>query len=633
LRVRTSFNGHLFGVIILITLAILWNLPTNSNVLCKDTKCASNTYLNNDVLKPNLVQSIDLRISLLSEAATSTQTNFIDSKKAIGLSWKESDQLLITVPMRNGKTSTFDYLTPADISFKEIRVKIKNSQTILIFLDDKIAYSHRYENSPFFVNTTNAVSTSRLPGEVVFRIESLEQTIQMKTNVATRIFSIFFVTTIFSIGTFLVLRKIQYVSKLKKGQDKFINPTFQKLIILSWVLSILIWIRDPIDQTGAVNPGPFGPIGAAFSDFYQLSELAQFDRPYDLGGTNYPPTGLLFLRTFTILDPNSLSLFILVGVLLGTLFNLFPPSISNWKSVAPYLLPFPLIFGAVRGNLDLVVIFLCWISILEFKKRNLYLSSTLLAIAISIKIWPLVFLLFFMTRKTIQPLVWSIFLSLQLTFAASFYFGYRSFSEAFELMFMSLSQQSALGTYAFQNTFSFTALMFIAHILLMARNPMDISEIDVNNSINFVNGAFAQSTIFVLLVALLYFFTSVHKFSTKFLILSAIAMMIPTQSFTYRGLVIFLFFFLIGEESKEEILATKRHFRKKIVKIDYAPSFEKKIATWSAIPLFAPTAFYFVPGTQFSSAALLQPLGLATFVTLMIFADFRDKSRDDAFHK
>ena len=409
---------------------------------------------------------------------------------------------------------TFDYATPKGVRFKTVTIKVLDSQSILIFLDNKIAYSHRYENAPFFVNGIFPITSPVKAGKVEFQIMDLTQTFKETSSLVTRVLSIAFVSILFAFATLTLLRKILPMNNSKIPGDLILGNSFRNLVGISWILSILIWVRNPIDSTGAVNPGPFGPIGAAFSDFYQLSLLAHFERPYDLGGTNYPPAGLLFLRLFTIFDPNNLSLFVIVGIVFGTLIHLFVRTNSTWKSCAQYLLPFPFVFGAVRGNLDLLAIFLCWISILTFKRKSFYFSSSLLAIAISIKVWPIVFLLFFISRRTVLPLIWSILLSLHLTLAATFFFGYRNIFEAVELFFSSVFQQSALGTYSLQNTFSFTALIFIVHLLLLAPNPIDISEIDINRSMAFVNSAYAQLLVFALLLLLVFLFTKSQKFSS-----------------------------------------------------------------------------------------------------------------------
>jgi hypothetical protein len=126
---------------------------------------------------------------------------------------------------------------------------------------------------------------------------------------------------------------------------------------------------------------------------------------------------------------------------------------------------------------------------------------------------------------------------------------------------------------------------------------------------------------FLLLTAFIYFFLKAKTVSIEFLVLCGIALCIPTQSFTYRGLMILLFFYL---RSLEKQMPKGSNFRKQSKLRKHASNtagFQNKMASYAAVPLFAPVAFYFVPGTQFSTASLLQPLGLLTFIALMIFQE------------
>jgi hypothetical protein len=122
--------------------------------------------------------------------------------------------------------------------------------------------------------------------------------------------------------------------------------------------------------------------------------MANYDRPYDLGGTNYPPAGLLFLRLVSRFDPNNLSFFPIAGIMLGSLFFLFGASTKKHGGLV-FLTSFPFVFGVVRGNLDLLAIFLIWVSVLAWNKEKVILAGITLGLAVSFKIWPIVFLFLF----------------------------------------------------------------------------------------------------------------------------------------------------------------------------------------------------------------------------------------------
>jgi hypothetical protein len=390
------------------------------------------------------------------------------------------------------------------------------------------------------------------------------------------------------------------------------------------------WFRNPIDSTGAVNPGPFGPVGAAFSDFFQLSQLAQFERPYDLGGTNYPPTAILFLRMITSSDPNDLSFFPIAGIVLGATFFLFGDSLGKKYESLIFLGSFPLIYGVIRGNLDLLAIFFVWISVLAWRKEKFISAGIFLACAIALKVWPVIFLALYCKKKCSKSIVSTFVTGLSLTLTSSFFLGYSSLFDVFRISSLALFDQSKLGTYVFQNTFSATALMFIGHVLLFARNPLNVTQVDIDTSLAFVNGNYAALITLSLLTAFVYFFLKAKSISIEFLILCGIALCIPTQSFTYRGLVILLFFYLRSQEKqnlKKTNFLKRSRSQKDLAKVK---NFQSRIASYSAVPLFAPVTFYFVPGTQFSTASLFQPLGLLTFIGLMIFQEKGERESSSA---
>lgn len=602
-------------------LITLWVLPTGAEVLCSGTDCRSNAQFNGSVLKNELVQTFEVEIQVLPNSGKNSISDFRDEQKGVGLSWNLEQQLLITVPMRYGGSSFFGYTTPKNLEFKSIRIRIEKSDSIYIFLDNKIAYSHRYENSPFFVNSLSPVDTPEGAGKVDFGATVTEESIENKSNPLLRVGYVILIFGIFAFATVALLKKLFQGRPKAIEVKQMLGKSLYGLVGMSWGLSILVWIRNPIDTTGAINPGPFGPIGAAFSDFYQLSQLSQFDRPYDLGGTNYPPLAILFLRMMSLNDPNNLSFFPIAGVMLGMLYFLFVKSPNKKIAGLIFLASFPFVFGVVRGNLDLLAIFLIWISVLTWKKDRYIFSATALAVAIALKIWPIVFLFLFLKKKNRLLFVSTSLLALILTIFASFVLGYRNVFEIVNISTSILFDQRSLGSYAFQNTFSFSSLLFIGHIALMARNPLNISQLELSNSLVFVNGPYSLMIIVLLLGVLIYLFFKAKYVANEFLILSGVVLLIPTQSFTYRALIVLLYFYL--RRDVEEVGGKgKSRNPAKILNKKYVQHISlEKVRIWSTIPLFAPTAFYFIPGTQFSTASLLQPLGLIIFIGLAIYEE------------
>jgi hypothetical protein len=155
----------------------------------------------------------------------------------------------------------------------------------------------------------------------------------------------------------------------------------------------------------------------------------------------------------------------------------------------------------------------------------------------------------------------------------------------------------------------------------MARNHFNISQFEVGNSLVFVNGLYSSMIIFLLLGGLIYLFFKAKNVATEFLILSGVVLLIPTQSFTYRALIVLLYFYLRSDVEQVRGKGRSRNPARIPIKKYVHPISLEKIRIWSTIPLFAPTAFYFIPGTQFSTASLLQPLGLLVFIGLAIYEE------------
>jgi hypothetical protein len=623
-----SFHQNVALILATCLLGILWIFPANSKSVCIERECNAVSIL--DITENgDLVQTFALRFQVKPNLSQDYVSDYRDINKAVGLSWNQEQRLLITVPMRHGSTTAFGYTTPRGVIPSDLRISVVKSSSISIFVDNKIAYSHRYENAPFYINPKTPIATANQSGKVDFNETDFNIKIEEKSNPILRVVSILFVMTYFGFVTLRLLRKFLPSAKKNNEGRKDLEFNLFGLVVISWVLSIVAWFRNPIDSTGAVNPGPFGPIGAAFSDFFQLSQLAQFDRPYDLGGTNYPPAGLLFLRIVSNSDPNELSFFPIAGIVLGTLLFLFDGSFGKKRESMIFLGSFPLIFGIVRGNLDLLAIFFVWISVLAWKKEKFITAGIFLAFAISLKVWPVIFLALYFKKKSYKSVISALTVGLSLTLVSSFFLGYFNLVEVIRISSIAIFDQSKLGTYAFQNTFSATALLFIGHLLLFAKNPLNISQTDVGMSLAFVNGSYAVIITCALLAAFAYFFLKAKSLSIEFLILCGIAVCIPTQSFTYRGLVILLFFHLRIQEKqklkKSYFHRSGRMQKDKIKKTNFA----NKVVSFSVVPLFAPVAFYFVPGTQFSTASLLQPLGLITFISLMILQEKGERERSN----
>lgn len=209
-----------------------------------------------------------------------------------------------------------------------------------------------------------------------------------------------------------------------------ILSVFQVFISSLMIQSDFRWFTF---DDGPGRNSPFVNSVPRFSDFYQIFSYAQNGDPYTYTKSGYPPFGHEFLTPLTIFN-SDLALVIFLGASIGLIFasvfslvsnsvNVFEMNYANFISFAVLCLSFPVLFAADRGNIDILIIGML-IAVIDLHHRGKRKTASILfGLAIAIKIYPIVFLLYFFRFKggmffTMRALVVAIIATLMATWSS-----------------------------------------------------------------------------------------------------------------------------------------------------------------------------------------------------------------------
>ena len=377
-------------------------LLDNSRTLafdCVAESCPSSLVNELQMNSKALVQDFNFEISLhvLPSALKGTLNNpqqiTEGSASQVSLYSFGNGKYLVSVPERYGTSGSFGYVSPHLKDLSSVRVRVVQGREMYIFLNGRIAYTHRYQLPIFYANPqsliSNSVSSSGFVSTVHVSESKVYQEDNDKQHLANLLFILFgiFVSAIFCL---LLLRRFKAPTTTS---FRLISAPFSGMIGL-WIASLLAWYLRPFDPTGATNPGLFGPVGAAFSDYFQTSQISHFNQPYRLLGVDYPPFALAVLKGLSFLLPGLLGFAFVISICAGLLSFMFirvtfsSAGSSRFQNVMIFLLPYPFVYGIVRGNIDLLAAALIWLAILFKDSKYDIFPALLTASAISLKVWP-----------------------------------------------------------------------------------------------------------------------------------------------------------------------------------------------------------------------------------------------------
>jgi hypothetical protein len=583
------------------SLSAISNLLINSKIDCKVNPC-SEIFDENQV-----IQSVE--VSFLNKAGENRDK--LETKNSIDIS-KRQNNILISIPQLKPEFSNLKVELKDVQENAKITIRVNESRSVYVFIDGKIAYSHRYEMPVFQINPMQIASYQGIDSST----QNISANYIVKNPGFLEIGRILLVLILILTITYLI--SLNY----RKPSLPFLNselhkPWFIFGIAFFWVASIVISLRKPFDPVGAQNPGLFGPIGVAFSDYFQISQISQFNKPYELGGVNYPPAALMLGKILFGAFPGLPGFVLFASASLGLIFYLVRKSgiTKSLRTALPFVLFYPLIFGLVRGNFDIVAVCLIFYSINFADKFNGRVSALLLALAVAIKIWPIVFILYFYKWKNKKLVYETLSYTFLLTMFSAYLLGYSHLNEIFEVVSSSFLSADNITTQAFHYCYSLTSIIFFVHLFLTADSPWNPLKFEIQDSVMFTDGIFAK---FILVLLLLLLVTAVFKTRSKrqtFLFISGIALMLPTPSYTYRGAILLGCFILFNYESLES--------RSENSKSD---EFLRKMQLLMWLPIFAPGVFFFARNSEISTASIFQPLALLIVLGIEMYFLFSQGS-------
>jgi len=393
-----------------------------------------------------------------------------------------------------------------------------------------------------------------------------------------------------------------------------------KFIVFFWITVITLWIFGGRDDTGVQNPSPFGPIGAAFSDMMQIFQAGKFSRPYEFEAVNYPPFTLLLIRPFGAL-PLEIVVVLILAVSSAMIFYLFSNVFHRSSVIEKFglflisVFSYPVLFGAVRGNFDLLASSLVGISFYLRSLQKAKIANFLLSIAIAIKIWPIIFLLILFRNRNFKAISWIGLTSGFISVGSLWLLGYSSPKQWLQVISNNLGLFGSVSSAdTFIYSYSLSALTFGINVLVRSHFMSHFTSNTISQSLDWVSGSLNLIIVLILIVVILFLIFLTRNQLSLFLFCASIALLAPSISYTYRASVLVVFLGL-RLQSTGNIFSFSRHG---------LPATAVPIRLWFFIfcersawlVVLSPTTFYYQTGTQFSTSSFLQPLAVVVLIIL-----------------
>jgi hypothetical protein len=516
------------------------------------------------------------------------------------------DTLNVYIPFRSGSIPFMGYRFMDVKENDEIKLIILSSREIYLFKNNLIIYTHRYENPLFYTkiskpNLINAGNTQ------LTELVAKYQVSQDKEWLNGRSFLSILLLAFCSLWLGVFARKrsevstsqLQMISNKGKFQFLLVSISFYTFLFLKWYLVS----KDPV---GTKNLTPFGPSGAIFSDFYQIATIATFNSIYESSTTNYPPFGILILKifnNFSYLAALVMIIFFCAGVLVGNFNFSGKNGILNFSIT---LSSFPFLFAVARGNLDLLACAFLILALTVFKKNKYIWAIILLAIAVALKLWPIVFIVIFL-KKSLRLAALVGITSFMLSIFSFLILGHQSLILFLKVILSALFSGNAGTSMEFQNTYSIKTVFVLFHMLLNSNSPMAPDRIDFTKALNFANGIYGVSMLLLLLCFIMFIIKKTNELKYQFFFTSTIVLLISSPSYIYRGIILIYAFQLLYEQAD----SSADRINLGIISFDLS---KLKNILWLLI--FAPTSFYYFSEKSVSTSSLIVPLSLLTLLLL-----------------
>lgn len=165
---------------------------------------------------------------------------------------------------------------------------------------------------------------------------------------------------------------------------------------------------------------PYGTLFCAWPDtfgdiMFPINTVLGTMQPYQYIGHNYLPLTYVLLWPLRIFPAQTGALFAVFAFLLFMLYytriNLKNIPGGGWAAIIFTFLCYPVFFLAERANVEMLLFALFTGFIFAYGKKFFYAAAIILALLISQKIYPAVFLILFLKDKKFKPLLLTVLLS------------------------------------------------------------------------------------------------------------------------------------------------------------------------------------------------------------------------------
>ena len=612
----------IFIILILFSsIAILLNNSSSLYSMCLNDRC---TALNNqrslDYLQ-NFNQNIEIELSLKTpfKSIRMTKNQNVTPGSIYVFGGSQSD-LVIGIPMQRGSSKLFPISVPISKTTKLISLHVYDGKEFVIEADHILVYSHRYVAPIFYVNPTQICTIEILDAEnkniAVIKKISIDYNITSHTarrTLGVIIFLLFF--------GFSWLLKELLVKRLPQKRAEVDFKITSIGLIFFWLSNLILWVSGPRDDTGTLNPSPFGPIGAAFSDMMQIFQAGKFNHPYFYQAVNYPPFALSLIR---IIPGLSEGLLVLVISIISTSCLWWLSSgiqhsrkMSNKaQKIFVFLLPYPVVFSLVRGNLDLFVSVIVGMSLVLIDKGYAKSATFLFGMAIALKVWPVIFVLLFLKKKNYRVVFGSLFVAGVLTSLSFSILGYGNLATQLSLLVKTLGIfNGSVIPDTFIYSYSFGALIFVVLLLVNTISGNGNSTEVVARSIHFFFTMNYLVILISLLIAIGFFVYKSKRVDGIFFFCASLSLLSSSLSYTYRGCILVVALLVRANFSNKLLRITIPNLRSHLrVRRNQIVSAAALLEVFSWLCILSPTTFIYAHQSLLSTSSVLQPLAVLYLV-------------------
>lgn len=166
-----------------------------------------------------------------------------------------------------------------------------------------------------------------------------------------------------------------------------------------------------------------------FGDFVSQLSYASVSNPYDLSlalPSPYPPLGIALFKFFSPLNPKiSILIFVFISIIFLILsLKVTVYRFTKWNFTLVLLcflvLSKPFLLAIDRGNLQIIVVGLCFIAVYFLSAKNYIVFGLVIAIAASIKAYPVLLLVILIKQRKFKILIISLLSIVALTLFSLF---------------------------------------------------------------------------------------------------------------------------------------------------------------------------------------------------------------------